>query len=177
MFCIEYEILEEEKARLSNVKEFELDNIAGQMRLVFNDKEIGFVDKEIPYDGELLLTWFQKLNEVIIQLRASDFITMWLPDSTNIWLEFKSISKIILISKIRAEAENHIEKTITNVPKKREEIFWSESIEKENFLEEVFESTNKLIQESILLNRLLLESKELVELKNTYEEAKHIWCY
>ena len=75
MFCIEYEILDGEKNRLSSIKrieEFESDfnTIVGQIHLVCNSEEIGFVDREIPYDGEFILTWLQRLNTVILGLQS-----------------------------------------------------------------------------------------------------------
>ncbi len=44
----------------------------GQIQLKCNEKEIGFVDTEIPYDGELLIVWFQELNEVLIQMKTEE---------------------------------------------------------------------------------------------------------
>lgn len=176
MFCIDYQILEEEKRRLSsikNIKEFEMDfnNIEGQIQLTCNDKKIGFVNKEVSYAGELLITWFQKLNEVIIQLRTNEFVTMWIPDSADIWLEFLAIKKIIVVSQIKAETEMHIKKTVTNIPKTNTDFFWSENISREEFLSTVLGSTNEFLRDIISLNELLGETKEVMKLENSYQKA------
>lgn len=181
MFCINYEIIEEEKKRLSNIKEFEIESelepVEAQIHLIFNNEEIGFIDKEIPYDGELIIMWLEELNEVIIQLKTNKFATMWIPDSADIWLEFKMIDEIILVNQIRVKKEVHVEKIVDNMPKKQEELFWSESISREEFFRGIFVTTSRFIQDISLLNELLLKSKRIIKLENTLKKAKQIWQY
>ena len=177
MFCIEYQILDNEKKRLSNLKaieEFEsnFNTIVGQMQLVCNGEEIGFVDREIPYDGDFILTWLQRLNTVVIELQSNIFTAMSIPDSANIWLEFKKTDKIISVSEIRTKAEMHVQDFVTNIPQKREECFWTEHILIKEFIEEILMTTDRFIKEIVSINELLLTAKEVVELENLYHIAK-----
>lgn len=179
MFCINYEILENEKKSLSKIKsieEFETNFgiIEGQIQLVCNDKEVGFVDKNIPYDGELLFTWFQKLNEVLVMLENNKSVMMWIPDSADLWIEFKKENARVTLSKVRVQSEGCVVKVITGLSKK-EELFWEESILVEELVEGIFTATSQFMQELHSLNPLLGKIEEVVKLEKVFEKAKQIW--
>ena len=177
MFCIEYEILDSEKNRLSSIKkieEFEADfnTIVGQMHLVCNHEEIGFVDRDIPYEGEFVLTWLQRLNAVIMELQSNNFVTMSIPDSANIWLEFKKIDKMILVTQIRAKAERYVQESVIIIPKMREECCWTEHILIKEFNEKILMTTDKFIKEIVSINELLLAAREVIDLCKLFQKAK-----
>lgn len=177
MFCIEYDILDGEKNRLSSLKEIEefesdFNTIAGQIHLKFNNEEIGFVDGEIPYDGEFVLTWLQRLNTVIKELQSNTFVTMSIPDSANIWLEFKKIDEMLLVTQIRAKAERYVQESITNIPQKREECCWTEHILIKEFYEKILMTTYRFIKEIVSINELLLAAREVIELVNLFQKTK-----
>lgn len=180
MFCINYGLLKEERERLSNIKdinEFEtdLDFIVGQIQLICNKSESGFVDTEIPYDGEFVSSWFEDLNKVLIQLKTESFVAMLKPDCADIWLEFETIDKTLLISEICATPEGSIGKTVTNIPNKRTEILWSETISLEEFVKGIFETTDKYIKDIRSLNEILLDSRDMRGLINAFQKAKELW--
>jgi hypothetical protein len=177
MFLINYEILEEEEDRISklnNLLEFESDvnTVMGQIQLIFNNTEEGFVDKDIPYSGEFLITWFKRLNDVLIQLKEYAFVAMKLPDSDNIWLEFKLNNEEVLISEIKAEKEIHLENFIVNLPKKRSEFFWCESISKDELFNTILDTTKNFMKDVLAINQLLAESKEFKELEDKYNKIQ-----
>ena len=177
MFSINYEILEEEKNRilkLKDVMEFESDvnTIMGQIELIFNNRKEGFVDKDIPFSGEFLITWLKRLNDVLIQLKISQFVAMELPDSDSIWFEFQLDNEEVLISEIRSEKEIDIEEFIVNMPKKRREFFWCESISKEELFNTILNTTSNFIKDILEINELISESKEFKELEDKYIKAK-----
>ena len=177
MFCIEYEILDDEKNRLISLKEIEefesdFNTIVGQIHLKFDNEEIGFIDREIPYEGEFVLTWLQRLNTVIMQLQSNAFVTMSIPDSADIWLEFKKIDKMLLVTQIRAKAEEHVQEFVTNMPKTREECCWTEHILIKDFKEQILMTTDRFIKEIVSLNELLLTARGVIELGNLFQKAK-----
>ncbi|MBW6411918.1 hypothetical protein [Clostridium weizhouense] len=177
MFLINYEILDEEKNRilnLNNIIEFEDDvnTVMGQIQLIFNNTKEGFVDKDIPFSGEFLITWFKRLNDAIIQLKESSFVAIEQPDSDNIWLEFELNNNEVLISQIKAEKEMHIDKFVVNLPKKRNELFWCESIPKDKLFNTILATTRKFMRDILAINQLLYESKEFKELEDKYMKAK-----
>lgn len=176
MFLINYGILDEEKNRilkLKNIKEFDsnISEIMGQIELIFNNSKEGFVDNDIPYSGEFLITWFNRLNSVLIQLKTDSFVAMELPDSDNIWLEFKVDNEKVLVSKTRAEKTN-IDKFVVNLPKRRKELFWCESISKDELVDTIIDTTGSFIKDILSINELLSESKEFKRLKDKYIKAK-----
>lgn len=179
MFFFEYEIFDEEKERLKKIKsdrEFELDfnNIVGQIQLQINDKTIGFVDKEIPYDGELILTWLKHLNSIIVQLDSSNYVAMTIPDSANVWIEFEEMDGILQVTKMQAIKEANDQQVIVNTPKKRDLIFWSEYLPRIVFFDVILESTNKFIQDIASINKILLNTRAFKELDKLVENAKEV---
>lgn len=177
MFLINYEIPDEEKNRilkLDNIIEFEEDvnDVMGQIQLTFNNTKEGFVDKNIPYNGEFLIAWFKRLNDAIIQLKDSSFVAIEQPDSDNIWLEFKLNNNEVLIRQIKAEKEININKFVVNLPKKRKVLFWCESILKDELFNTILVTTRKFMTDILGINQLLYESKEFKELKDKYIKAK-----
>ena len=126
------------------------------------------------------IAFSQKMNQnglFLIQMKTEEFVTMMEPDCDNIWLEFKIMDEVILISEIRAEEEMCVVKTITNMPKRQKEFFWSESILKEEFISQVFAITSKFIQDILSLNKILATSREIMELNLVFQKAKEIWLY
>lgn len=179
MFLINYEILEEEKNRIlkfKNIMEFESDvnTIMGQIELIFNNRKEGFVDKDIPLSGEFLITWFKRLNDALIQLKISSFVAIEIPDSDSIWLEFKLDNEEVLISEIRAEKEMNIEKFIVNIPKKRRELFWCESISKDELFNTILNTTSNFIKDILAINELISELEEFNDLEDKYIKARSI---
>ena len=179
MFIINYKILNEEKNRivkLNNIMEIEADEntVRGQIRLIFNNTKEGFVDKDIPFSGEFLIAWFKRLNDVLIQLKTSSFVAIKLPDSDSIWLEFKLNNQEVLISSIKAEKEMHVKEFVVNLPKRRSELFWCESISKDELFNTILDTTSNFMKDIFAINKLPTEAKEFRELKDKYMKAKEL---
>ena len=156
MFLINYGILDEEKnkiLKLKNIKEFDSDisDIMGQIELIFNNSKEGFVDKDIPYSGEFLIAWFNRLNSVVIQLKIDTFTAMELPDSDNVWLEFKVDNEKVLVSETRAEKTN---------------------IDKYELVDTIIDTADSFIKDILSINELFSESKEFKRLEDKYIKAK-----
>ncbi|WP_379127247.1 hypothetical protein [Paenibacillus sp. sgz500958] len=179
MFQIEYEILDCEIKRISIVNdlyEFEndLNTIVGQIQLKFNGREEGFVDRDIPYEGEFLITWVQLLNEAIVYLKEYGFATIFKPDSDNIWFEFALHDNIVEVSKIRAEKQKLVPNMIEKVPHAQSEFFWSEFVTIEEFYETILTVSEKLLKHIGSINKLILDSRELIKLKEKLNDIKKI---
>lgn len=179
MFSINYAILEEERNRLlgiSNIEEFEADlnTVVGQFQLIFNKTEEGFVDKDIPYDGEFLIAWFTLLNDVLIQLKTRPFVAMNEPAS-DIWLEIDLKNEEVAVSKIKEEEEMDVNDFIVNIPKRRSKFFWCERISKDELYKTVLDSTRNFIKDVLSINELLSDSRDLKNLEDTYMKAKEVY--
>lgn len=179
MFRVEYAILSNEKNRLKQVEkialfEEQLDEIEGQIYIMCNKNEIGFVDESISYEGEFLVTWLSLLNSVILHLDSYGYLAMLRPDSADVWLEFKVMNEVVQVSKIKTlkEYEDFImTKFIEN-----KKVFWTENIEKSELFQEVLEKTEAFIQEVYSINKILVESREIKRLINTFQLAKDNVC-
>lgn len=179
MFRVEYTILSNEKNRLKQVEkialfEEQLDEIEGQIYIMFNKNEIGFVDESIPYEGEFLVTWLRLLNSVILHLDSYEYFAMLIPDSADVWLEFKLINEVVQVSEIETLKE-YEETTITKLIEDKK-AFWSENIEKDELFQSVLEKTEAFIQEVYSINKILVESRGIKRLINTFQMAKDSVC-
>ncbi|MCT4543791.1 MAG: hypothetical protein N4A63_09630 [Vallitalea sp.] len=177
MFLINYGILEDEKNRISRINqisEFEDDvnTIMGEIQLIFNNTVEGFVDVEIPYSGEFLIIWFKRLNDALINLNHGSFVTIKIPDSDNIWLEFEMKDDEVLVSQIKAKNQKYIRDFIEDSPRERSEFIWSERISKVELYETIIDSTSILIGDILSINELISEYCELKELEAKYMKSK-----
>lgn len=175
MFKLEYAILTNEKERLKQVEnislfEKELDEIEGQIHITFNGKEIGFVDETIPYEGEYLVTWLYLLNIGIMHLNNTGYFAMLVPDSADVWLEFKLMNKKVCISEMQTTRE--YKGFTTTSPIERIKTFWSDNIDKMELFQEILQKTKVFIEEVYSINEILLESREMKRLINIYQMVK-----
>lgn len=177
MFKLEYAILANEKERLKQVKniayfEKELDEVEGQVHITCYKNEIGFVDETIPYEGEYLVEWLHLLNTGILQLEDKGYFAMLVPDSTDVWLEFKLLNKTVCISEVQT-GENYKGFTMTT-PIKSTKTFWSDNIEKLELFQEILIKTEEFIQEVSSINKLIVASRGMKKLINTFHLSKNV---
>ncbi len=177
MFKINYEILESERDRLKSINDFtifedDVSTIHGQIQISVTNKLIGFVDKDIPYEGELLTMWFQLLNEALYVLETNGFVTIYEPDSVDIWIEFQLITSDIYIRRIRAENSVGFSSLIDCKPKVNKEVFWSEKVNKMVVYKSIIESTNIFVEDILSLNGLLGELGDIKKLIKTNSEVR-----
>lgn len=175
MLKLEYAILTNEKKRLKQVEnillfEKELDEVEGQIHIICNENEIGFVDETIPYEGEYLITWLYLLNTGIMHLDNTGYFAMLVPDSADVWLEFKLMDKKVCISEIQTTKE--YKGFTTTSPIESIKIFWSDNIDKMELFQEVLQKTKAFIQEVYSINEILVESREMKRLINIYQMMK-----
>lgn len=177
MFIVEYAILCNEKERLKKVEkialfEEQLDEIEGQICITCNENRIGFVDESIPYEGEFLVTWLRRLNSGILHLDSNGYFAMLVPDSADVWLEFKLINKVVQVSKIKT-TKKYKDTTMTN-PIESTKIFWTDNIEKTQLFQEILKKTEAFIKEVYSVNKLLVESRGIKRLINIFQMAKDL---
>jgi hypothetical protein len=181
MFQINYEVLEEEKNRITRLRNIsELDNgvntVVGQFQLVFNNNVDGFVDKDIPYDGEFLIIWFRLLNDVLMYLKMYKFATIYEPDTDDIWLEFNynDSSNQIKVKQIRVEKQACVTSFIEKTPRDYNKVFWQDSIKKDEFYNTIIKSTGRFIEDILSINELMSELNEFKELEDRYIKSQGI---
>ena len=177
MFRLEYGILSNERKRLMQVGnlalfEKELDEVEGQIHITCNQNEIGFVDETIPYEGEYLVTWLNALNKGILYLENNGYFAMLIPDSADVWLEFKLQREVVCISEVQVE-KKYKEFTMLS-PIESTKIFWSDRIEKEELFQEILKKTDNFLQDVYSINQLLVDSKGMKKLINSFEMSKAV---
>lgn len=177
MFKIYYEILDEEKSRISEIKhisEFEnsINTVLGQIKLVFNESVEGFIDKEIPYCGEFLIMWFKLLNDSLLYLNLYGFATIKWIGSDSIWLEFKMEENTIVARKINAERQGQIENFIENTPRNSYEVLWQEDISRDEFYNTIIITSKRFLSDILSLNKIISQSQEYIELERKISDRR-----
>ncbi|WP_154694930.1 MULTISPECIES: hypothetical protein [Clostridium] len=171
-------ILNSMKEKLSNIndiEEFEREfgTIEGQIQLNFNDIEEGVIDEELIFISELIISWFKRLNQVLLSIKSNKYVAMNIPESDNIWYEFRNEGKYLIVSKVKSIKTNNICDFVVIKPIKKDISFWKGiKIKKTIFKNEILKATQNLIDEIILINDKLKETLEVKELTNLYNNFK-----
>lgn len=165
MFKIEYLILEEEQKRISNFRKDMDWGIEGQICLYFNDKKIGFYEKEINFGGEYLSLWFISLLETVKQLKKNKKSFACLEETTNV-LHFVLCDSKLQVAEGKMGIQ-HISRGIsTYSPSNILEMYWKEDIDYGEFQKEVIDKAKQYIEEVSSYNKNFLETMDYRELKN-----------
>ena len=102
MFSIDYGILEDTKEEIQELsKENFKDNpeIYGQFELKLDNYIIGYVDEEIPFENELVLTWFNFFTESCKNILTNSYSIFCVIDLKDFWLELKKEKNEIRINR------------------------------------------------------------------------------
>jgi len=178
MFEIKYELLDNELRRLSevtNLEEFEYDlnEVVGQFQITINNEIEGFVDKDIPYEGEFIIEWLYLLNETVCCLGKTGFASFAAPDSNNIRYEFEINKQNLRMSKFSAK-EKQIFNHIYLNPVEKEELFWNETISTKVFYRGVQSITDKFFRHLEAINPNLLNLKIVLRLKQSFLNGRDV---
>lgn len=87
------------------------------------------------------------LNTGILQLEEKGYFAMLVPDSADVWLEFKLLNKMVCISKVQTE-ENYKGFIMTS-PIESKKTFWSNTIEKIELFQEILKKQKHLFKKCI----------------------------
>ncbi len=168
MFLLKYRICDEDLADRS-VDDFDNDDILeGQLELVFNDKNFGYCDEDIPFGHELLVTWFKLLNHAKNKIKSGEKYVA-IPDIESLrWFEFISVGTDIRVNLIKSRLKNFSDLVFTE-PIEPEYYIWRDVvIGKDEFISEIESKTKQFIDDVISLNPSLRDSKVLKELKRLF---------
>ncbi|WP_432663380.1 hypothetical protein R9X47_22715 [Wukongibacter baidiensis] len=182
MFYINYLVLDDEKERLSSIKDFrdfenDMDTVVGQIQLSFTNNSIGFVDIDIPYDGEFIVTWLRLLNEAIIYIEKYNFATIYEPDTNNLWLEFYSYNERIKVTRTRVEHQKIVPSHIEKSPQNHIETLWNDNVSKRVFYDVILKVTSEFINEIKSLNPIVVNSRNLRKLIASHNKAVELVMY
>lgn len=181
MFTINYEISQEQKEALSKIEDitiFERDfsTIMGQIEFIFNDKSIGFIAREVPEAEDYLLIWMQRLTQGLVALIAGQFMAVQFPQTNEFWLEFEVNKNDVIVREVSV-VEDRESSVVVRQPKVRKEIFWEETISKNNLVITLLHTTENIMKDIMKINKILCQASEFIRLEDKYREAKKYFNY
>ncbi|OOM76560.1 hypothetical protein [Clostridium sp. BL-8] len=173
---IKFNILEDQIEELTHISKEEFDefgNVEGQFELIIGKIRFGYVDNEIPFSNELLISWFKILNKVLLELMEnSRYIAFYIPDALN-WLEIMVEEDTFFVKELEL-VEKSVQFLITN---KRCSNLFKESanvdvVKKEEFINCILKSTEEFINNILNINEQLMQSKTMQELIELYRKVE-----
>lgn len=150
----------------------EFGDISGQIELNFNENTIGFFHKDVPFGNEILLHWFNRLNEVVCSLQDSKYVAMNQVENNN-WVEFVREESRLKINLIVNPSISEIHGFITKIPFPNYEAReWSNIIiSYDAFKNEIRRNTEQLMIQLKELNINLLDTIKVIQIKNLLEKC------
>jgi hypothetical protein len=173
LFLLKYRICDEDLVDRS-LENFDDDGIIeGQLELIFNNKNFGFCDKDIPFGHDLLVLWFKMLNHAKNKIKSGKKYVA-VPDiESSVWIEFISDRRHITVNLITLKLESFTGYVLTD-PIEPEYYHWRGAvIGKDELISEIESKTIQFVNDVVSLNPSLKDSKVLRELKrlSTCEDA------
>lgn len=164
MFSIDYGILEDTKEEIQELsKENFKDNpeIYGQFELKLDNYIIGYVDEEIPFENELVLTWFNFFTESCKNILTNSYSIFCVIDLKDFWLELKKEKH-----EIRINRKKPIQQEIPFlISKKSEEEYFNSDSEKLMILSEIDFFTEIYIKGKNFIDTIEELNKELLDIE------------
>lgn len=173
---INWSILDDEMNELKDatIETFdERGNIEGQFEIIFNKMKFGYVDNEIPFGNELLISWFTILNKAINELKKQGYVIFYIPDSPK-WLEIQEKENVLFISKLEL-MERNVDFLITgkNQLNLFRKIKQTDKIKKYEFINCVHSTTTEFINRIWSINKSLRDSDTIRAIIDLDKENMH----
>lgn len=186
---LNFRIIEEEVDRLkrTTIEEFDkFGNIDTQFLFQINNIIYGVVHNDIPFGQELLITWLERLNNVVKEiLNNKETIVFSVPD-INQWIYIRVFKEKLAVNILLPREYKYINKEINSLDDIRiirsieyviadyfdEKTFVmldeETDVEKNEFINSVLIITARLIDEITLINKKLIKSKTIINLQKLY---------
>ncbi|WP_219834740.1 hypothetical protein [Paenibacillus sp. R14(2021)] len=170
MFRVFFRFIDDNLNLISRVSAEQFDNIygdiSGQIELNFNGNVEGYFHKDVPFGNELVLHWFRRLTEAVVRLQDSNYIAMNVVENNN-WIEFHREGRLLRVRLIINPSLKGIRGFFSDTPfSKFEDKQWNNSIiDFDEFRNEIYQSTIKLLDQLQEINVQLLHTNEVNRIK------------
>lgn len=169
LFVLKYRIPDDAINALSGISAEDFDkeygDIEGQIEMDFNGKKEGFVNNELPFGRELLVTWIKILNLVVKKLNISNYVAFIIPEMDSIWVEFIHKEGLLRVRKVKDKKKDLDDMIITSPSKYFVTYDWDNVvIDKNDFTEKIMHKTKEFIHDISVINKSLLDSQSIKEL-------------
>lgn len=146
-------------------------NIDGQFEIIFDTIGFGYVDTEIPFGNELLLSWFTILNKAVSELKKQGYVIFYIPGTPK-WLEIQQKENTLLVSKLELIGKS-ADFLITgkNQLSLFNKISQVDKVEKCEFINCVLSKSKEFISHVCSINESLKDSITLKEITALYNQA------
>lgn len=177
MFAISFKAIDDLDAlKQMSAEQFDQakQDIDGIMELDFNGSTYGMFFDEYPFGNERLIRWFVDLLTVAQMLSINSYVAYRIPDSANLWLEFKAHGEELLVSLVEdTDREVVLDLFITEPLEEFKYSTWSGvSINLESFVEEILRNTRLFLDFISELNAKLLKSENVARISEKLSDLE-----
>ncbi|WP_426333781.1 hypothetical protein ACN9MH_29000 [Paenibacillus silvae] len=149
-------------------------DIDGMIELDFNGSKYGMFFDDCPFGNERLIRWFVDLLTVAQMVKVNDYVAYRIPDSANLWLEFRAHGEELQVSLVEdTDREVILDLFITEPFEEFRYSTWSGvTIDLHTFVEEIIRNTHHFQDFISNLNAKLLKSENVTRMNKKLSDIE-----
>ncbi len=169
MFMISFKAIDDLDAlKQMSAEQFDQakQDIDGMMELDFKGSTYGMFFDDCPFGNERLIRWFGDLLTVAQMVGVNPYVAYRIPDSANLWLEFKAHGEELLVSLVEdTDREVILDLFITEPLEEFKYSTWSGvSIDLKSVVKEIIRNTHLFLDFISEVNTKLLKSENVARM-------------
>ncbi|MFS0860011.1 hypothetical protein [Paenibacillus taichungensis] len=177
MFAISFKAIDNfDEIKQMSAEQFDQtkQDIEGIIELDFNGNKYGMFFEDCPFGNERLIRWFVDLITIAKMVKVHNYVAYRIPDSANLWLEFKSQEKELEVSLVEdTDREVILDLFITEPFKEFRYSTWKgANVSMNSFTKEIVSNAREFINFLAVLNSKIMESKNIQILENSLQELE-----
>lgn len=179
MFTISFKAIDNfDEIKQMSAKQFDLtkQDFEGIIELDFNGSEYGMFLDDCPFGNERLIRWFVDLLTIVQKIRIHQYVAYRIPDSANLWLEFKQQGVELQVSLVEGiDREVILDLFITEPNEQFRYSNWKDiNVSSASFTDEIMKSAHQFLDFVTELNPDLLQSTSIQILQKKLTDVKRL---
>ncbi|MCP1187462.1 hypothetical protein [Paenibacillus sp. 1781tsa1] len=179
MFTISFKAIDNfDEIKQMSAKQFDLtkQDIEGIIELDFNGSKYGMFFDDCPFGNERLIRWFVDLLTIVQKIRIHQYVAYRIPDSANLWLEFKQQGVELQVSLVEdIDREVILDLFITEPNEEFRYSNWNGvNVSSASFTEEIMKNAHQFLDFVTELNPDILQSTSIQILQEKLNDVKRL---
>ncbi|MEK4363085.1 hypothetical protein MKX68_11530 [Paenibacillus sp. FSL M8-0212] len=179
MFTLSFKAIDNfDEIKQMSAKQFDLtkQDIEGIIELDFNGSKYGMFFDDCPFGNERLIRWFVDLLTIVQKIRIHQYVAYRIPDSANLWLEFKQQGVELQVSLVEdVDREVILDLFITERLEEFRYSTWNDvNVSVASFTDEIMKNAHKFLDFVTELNPDILQSTSIQLLQEKLTDVKRL---
>ncbi|WFA84206.1 hypothetical protein [Paenibacillus amylolyticus] len=179
MFTISFKAIDNfDEIKQMSAKKFDLtkQDFEGSIELDFNGSKYGMFFDDCPFGNERIIRWFVDLLTIVQKIRIHQYVAYRIPDSANLWLEFKQQGVELQVSLVEdINREVILDLFITEPLEEFRYSTWKDiNVSSASFTDEIMSNAHQFLDFVTELNPDLLQSTSIQILQRKLTDVKRL---